>query len=69
MAQITLVRISSGPEDDDPLRVFTIRASSNSETEFKTIDIKHEGPRKGLKSQREVTELAEEGVVFPILAE
>ena len=28
----------SGPEEDDPLRAFTIRATSSSETDFKTID-------------------------------
>ena len=66
MARITLVGILAGP--DDPLRVFTIRVTSNSETEFKTIAYKHEGPRWALKSQREVPDLAQEAVVFSILA-
>ena len=51
MARITLVGILSGPEEDDPVRAFTNGATSNSETEFKTFDFKHEGPRKALKSQ------------------
>ena len=68
MARITLVGILSGPEKDDPLRAFILRATSNSETEFKTIDLKHEVPRKALKSQREVAELAEQAVTFPMLA-
>ena len=42
--RITFIGILSGPEEDDPLRALTIRATLNSETEFKIVDFKHDGP-------------------------